>query len=667
MNIVSSDSFTNTNRADIPLPQGVYYYKAQSNDYAVTGKITVLQTSKPRLIIPEGGKSFSSFSKKINIRLVWQEVNNATAYKIEIADNSEMKDPVVTRNTELTNATITELAEGNWFWQITPYYSVNNEGYKNPSAISSFTIEKTQELLPPVTLLPKDNDEIQDNKKVAFSWKPSSDAKEYTLLLSKTKDMENAISKNVSSNYLLLNDNLPQGTWYWTVSQKDYENNTSKPSEPKTFNIIPKKVEVTKLISPPDSFLAQDTAVKNIKFIWSETSTFEIDDSNTSKGISYNLQIANNKAFSNPIVNINTISNYASDIDLPSGTYYWKVENSSANILVVQKALDSPIISSPKSGEDISIAEDTSIHFTWQNVPSASSYTFTLSSNDDSFEPITLRDLTEPNAVALIPFSVSAKKYSWTVRAMRNESENSTRLTGKTTQSIFSVVPPKNVELLSPLNLSSFEAQRASSRPITFSWTNELQLTQTFELYKVLTNGKEERVLTRNTKSSKTNVSNLNSGTYRWKIKSSTSNGYSLDSKESFTFTIKEPPRLAKPVLLLPKDKMVFASYYFRTHSSIQFTWEPVSAATSYKFEIYKTDDNGNRTKKIIDTTVNQPSFTLSNLSILDIGNFSWQVSGLSGRNGPDSSNSISSGSFIVDIPLPTNVTIEDQGVQYGE
>ncbi|MDR2143077.1 MAG: FecR family protein [Treponema sp.] len=101
---------------------------------------------------------------------------------------------------------------------------------------------------------------------------------------------------------------------------------------------------------------------------------------------------------------------------------------------------------------------------------------------------------------------------------------------------------------------------------------------------------------------------------------------------------------------------------------TIVFSWNPVAGADAYVFTLFQETGSGRR-QPVMSTEGPETSYTLENLSLLDLGRFVWQVEavnrgtgGSAGRRGTPGENL-----FIVDIPQPGTPQVREPGVLYGK
>jgi hypothetical protein len=129
----------------------------------------------------------------------------------------------------------------------------------------------------------------------------------------------------------------------------------------------------------------------------------------------------------------------------------------------------------------------------------------------------------------------------------------------------------------------------------------------------------------------------------------------------------REQPLLPAPQNLQPSGGYRIGIEELKTQNAIVFSWSAVQGANAYIVTLYEESANGRR-QIIRRPPENRTSWTLENLSTLGRGNFVWQVeavnrnsSNVIGRRG-----GIGEGTFIIDIPRPGRIQIEDPGTLYG-
>ena len=129
------------------------------------------------------------------------------------------------------------------------------------------------------------------------------------------------------------------------------------------------------------------------------------------------------------------------------------------------------------------------------------------------------------------------------------------------------------------------------------------------------------------------------------------------------------PPRvtlLAAPQNLRPSRGTNFGYNELLAHRTFAFSWSAVQGANYYIFTLSRQTAAGRQ--QIVRTTLNSTSYTLTNLRLLDRGNFVWQVEAVNtGRGGAIiRSGRLAESTFSLNFPFPGAVYIEDPGILYG-
>ena len=664
----STGSWTRENigHADIQLPSGTVYWRLipQNGSTAadadiVTGKLTVLEAPVPVPVMPAAGTQFQYHIKQPYIRFVWKGNDAASAYQLEIADNPGMANPVIRRRTDMTSGTVTELEEGTWYWRVTPFYTMNNTGFASPSEVRTFTVFRKQELDAPEPAMPAQGAQIAAGQNITFSWKSSLEAVKYTLIVAKNKELTNPVLRtDTADNYYQFSadtSGYTPGTWYWAVSQTDSAGNVSPLSAFRDYSITEQKKAETELVYPADGYQIAEGLLSDIKFIW------------TAGNKNIQFQIAADKAFSSPAVSRTVEGNSVSGISLTPGTWYWKAGASEPRTFTVRSLLPGPELIAPADGSTLILDHRIKKTFTWNAVPGASFYTLTLKTDTD--EPVILRHITETHAEISVAAPDTKQTYTWSVVSGSDETEHTTRLTGNTAESTFTVRRPLPVTLQSPADGAVLNGLDTLHTPVAFIWTSsDKTASETFILEKVLDDGRNIQIKELKTDGERTDIRRLAPGSYQWKVLASSAGGSSMSSRKPYSFTVTAPEKLPPAELTVPVPHAVIGPEYLRKNHTIQFTWQLVPGATEYTFTLYNA---ASPETKLIEKTFRkkQTSYTLDDISMLDIGTFVWQIDcrRYASDGFLEQTGTVSKRTFTIDIPRPGTVEVKDQGIQYGE
>jgi len=271
--------------------------------------------------------------------------------------------------------------------------------------------------------------------------------------------------------------------------------------------------------------------------------------------------------------------------------------------------------------------ESLNIQFLWKNEESENQE-FILSS-DPFFREILFKQTTNKPFLKLL---LSDGNYYWKVKAS-NTASLTKRFKIKSLEEIKSISPLENEEI--SLDSSEF---------VPFSW-NESELASDYKLIISKDPQNKETFLEKTSLRNSLSLS-LPSGDYSWKVIGNGSLPGSSTSSEwkRFKVVILEPEQekvveiqtsevkenvkivqspksqeeLSKPKPIYPLSVVDMAN-----KDRLVFRWNKVSSAQKYEFILREGNSEG---KELIRKFLNTNQFILNDLTLLDIGNFSWEV-----------------------------------------
>ncbi|MBR5646066.1 MAG: hypothetical protein IKX23_05450 [Treponema sp.] len=119
---------------------------------------------------------------------------------------------------------------------------------------------------------------------------------------------------------------------------------------------------------------------------------------------------------------------------------------------------------------------------------------------------------------------------------------------------------------------------------------------------------------------------------------------------------------ISVPVLKTPQESFVIDNVYLKENKSIVFSWEEDKNVRDYKIIIYKKNEN--ELKQVFESNIGSVSeFKFTKLNVLDLGDFEWHLIAYGEQNQMKEST----GSFKIEIVVPSKVKTKKPGKQYGE
>ena len=653
------------------LSNGQSYYRITCNDTSgnkrasITGKIQLIESKIPQPVAPVADYEYNYRKNTPAVRFLWTESKYATSYELVVSTNPNFINPIIVQRTALPSSIIKSLGNGKYYWRVTPFYTINNLGLDGTSEVSTFEIHQQGKLSVPALIFPQQNSFVNTktaSKKINFSWKLDPESVNYNLVIADNPGLKNPkISRTTDINYYPLNpgeENLTNGTWYWSVCGIDDEGNRSDFSEPRSFYAVDGEV-IQRTIYPPDQYNVAQTLIRDIRFTWKSNLPFDRE-----------FEISTDENFNRIIYKQNVHDNTISGINLAVGTYYWRIISKSdqnsfpspTKKLVVLGPLEAPVPIAPDVAKRALVRPDTPFDFTWKSAEGANYYKVTVknpASDDILFE----RNLIEGNKCSINMENIPEGYYVWSVQGFSYETELQTRRTGKIAEAKFELKKIHPVELVSPADNFTMEGVDAILNPSTITWRSR-DVVKKAEFLLIRTDLKTPEVVARVPVTSYTQrLPRLHSGTYTWTVIAESVDGFDLSPTSPRHFNITPVAPLNTATKLVPANRTKFDAAYFKDNKQINFTWAPVKDATHYIFRLQKR--NGT---VLVEEKIKQPKYTYSDIKNLESANFTWSVEAIRCiEDGTTLQESIPAKStFIVELPK-LKATKLKEGVMYGK
>ena len=667
---------SSVNDSLINLSEGTLYWRVftkGNEDEASEGKISVESAKPLELISPADSGTFQYRNRNPVLNFRWNGNDYAKNYLLKVSSTPDMQTTVISKVLVNPSLQIDSLGSGQWWWQVTPYYELNSIGYAGASKVASFIIERTEGITPPSLTVPLQNAEIhyKDTLDVNFSWKSDIKAS-YELLVAADKDFSDIITRRKTAGQRAnVSFALPEKDgqeYYWKVVRNSSEPDDFTPESDVRHFTVSKYVSVpTKLVYPPEEFSTESQKVNNIRFMWKPS------DEAKANGKESTIQISSSKDFKNVQVEKTVPGTTIENLTLPHGEYYWRVategmdgekEYTQPNHLVVQKELTAPSVTNVKDEAEVVIAKDAPVKLNWAPVQGADFYNVRVFDSDNK---LVAEKPEAPGTSA--SFVLPDASYSVKIQAVASQTEISPLRTGPVETVEFTVRTPEALKALSPAPSAKIDGLTALRTPVNFTWKTGRDKAAKTEL--VIKKRQDDGTM-RTVESIKTNktsaaVPRLTSGSYTWQVLASTEDGIPINT-EPVSFTVTSVASLARPMLMSPKHNLTMDASYLRKNRSITFEWKEVADATEYSFVLYKKQANGTLTPVYSEKGVKGNKVKLKKLTMLDIGEFEWDVTAFTyAKDGYEERRSQpGQASFKIKFDAPKQITTEKTGRMFS-
>lgn len=711
--LTAAETVRNAAKTTLKLAPGNYFWKAAlsggnaenaSEVQEALGRIKVIQSLPPKLIAPAAGFEYAYRTKIPAVRLIWTESPYASAYKLEISRSADFSSKELELRSSLPSSIVSTLQSGTYYWRVTPFYTINKEGFTLPSKTGTFSIEKKGELHAPEIYVPADNSLVnieRGAKASSFSWKQESEAESYSVVFADNPELSHPkMTETVFGNVFTLNPsakNLAEGKWYWAVRYTDTEGNSSPQSEVRTFYALNGAPE-QHTVEPADGYLSSETFMRDTKFSWKR---------NLPAQFVSEIQFSTTEDFSRILyrADVASSSNSIGGLNFALGTYYWRLKSVSAEdgitlvtppkLFKVVENFPMPHLVQPK--EKAVTRENKAYEFKWDAIPDADFYKFAVYSQTNG--ALMYEDNVWGTSVELDMFAgkdfIEKSYYRWEVQAQANAIPGvASRRTGKLAEDVFYLVKLRPVEVLVPEKDAKIDGAEAILHPITAKWSSVDTLDHSQFVLRRLSPHPEvilkvptDTEMLAGKRHAPFEVlldtaDGLKSGTYEIVIYAETLDGIDVsntDRKNLGRFTVKTVEPLPEAANLSAFPALFNVDFLKAPDSprSITLSWDRVPDATDYYVSVRDAHGKvllkksvGDENTYIIDFKELSPADKM----IFSKGTFSWRVEAVrridTDKDGtPDKilQHGKEAGAvFETDIPTPTEAKTKGASNPYG-
>lgn len=698
-----------TGSAIVDLAAGTWWWRAIASDSSLGAsepraeRLTIIQSLPPTLIAPAAGYVYSYRARTPAVRLIWTESPQASSYKLEISKSPDFSENAVEQSAGFTSAIISTLGEGDWFWRVTPYYSINKRGYTRASKTGTFSVVKRGALSAPVPVSPPEGCSIDTEKgarSLSLSWRMDGEADSYSARVSRSREMSNpVVTRSATENFVEMDaaKELGDGVWWWSVTEYDSEGNASPPSEPRSFLAMKGKID-QRTIEPPDGYISSDSLLPDTKFTWKRNlpSAFEGE-----------MQISSDESFSKMVHSEKINGASAKGITLPVGKYWWRLKSTDSaggvvmatppkRLAVVGNLAKARLI---EPAGKVSVQESVPRDIKWTAVDGADYYKVTITQNGKRvFEDVARG--TEIQVDMFSPFEFVDKAWhKWQVQAFADAVPGvSSRLVGMLSEESFLLYKLRPVEIESPKRGERIDGVEAVLRPPVARWKAGDALRKArLTLYRK--DGASRTVVMRFPSDAKMKENpsalcpeavaldegeGLQPGDYEMIVSAETVDGIDISNtaeKDIGRFTVLPVKPLDKASGLYTTPSTLNAAYLTGRGNlrKIVLSWMPVSGATNYLVKVSSEETGETVFQKdmpfassaALDFSAGGDNF----LSALVNGRYIWTVEALRkvDTDGDDEGDrtiqrgTVASSSFVVDIPSPAKPTPKGAANPYYE
>ncbi|MDR2796671.1 MAG: hypothetical protein LBB47_08185 [Spirochaetaceae bacterium] len=622
-----------------------------------------LVSASVSLLTPAPSSHYITGGGEIPINFSWNTSNFAPDDFVRFQISSDQRFSGVIESADIRNLAVqtANLTPGTYWWRAFP------AGYGAPELTLSnkFSIVTIDT---PDLVSPESNSVVMYRgapPMVRFNWSTGANPEihEYLLQVAGNPRMQTPVILAQVRGDSFSSGEIGAGTWYWQVRPIIPESWEGSLSFSAVSSISVFTVRRTdEALNAPTLNLPVNAAFVNIGEN-AESTLFSWK--NEDDAASYTLEIADNPDFHNPLfVKTVTENRYMlnpRETGIKSGLNFWRVsyadgedDGSPPSATRYFEATETVVVFEsvfPPDSYSVRDSDFAGLRFHWQSSLKTPSV-FQLS-RDRDFSSVLINETTADTSFQaggrlVLPAGGS---YFWRIKNSFNGKplESSVRgLNVSASKRVTLEAPPSGAEIAGLNTLRGrTELRWSSAEPLTAS---RLQVYRDGALVFELENPGRT-----------VSLPSLAAGLYTWTVQAETTGGFDISPEFSYTFRIMPVPLLPAPTGLAPPRGQSFGPDDLRENRIINFGWAPVTGANAYIFRLYR---EGGAARPIVSTVpLRGQSYTLSDLTLLDVGVIVWQVEAvLVSPNGAiEQRGRPAESRFSIDINIPSAPKLRDE------
>lgn len=612
--------------AGLLLNPGLWYWRVVNAVNDASGPVNVFSVDierraeptspAPELVIPFRGDAPA-------VSLQWNRAWFADSYTLELDRNASFTNAPIVREVSGSSVLMENLSAGNWWWRITPKYRrgmLDSPVTANPR---SFVLEQRVGHDPVKLISPADDASISTldvRDGVPFRWQSQDGLVSYQIKVAGNDGMTRILAESDGpENWKILLPAPEPETYFWRVEAVAADGLPVPVSETRSFTVRPLTGSV-ELIDPSPGDTMELEPYSPHTFVWRSeipgTARFQLDrivDTTSGERVKIIESLVKGENFTAPLPG--------------EGTYIWQIRilddggrtlrESPEGRFRLRSEFSPPVLSNPRPGTVISLIGSSSLSIGWDPSPGADAYRVVLKAPNGTVAGRDDRVIgldREFSLTAAGGASGGEGTYSVELTSLRDNPPSGASRTSETATYRFEVgdfVQYSAAVPLSPANGATISALESLRNGVTLSWNQDPPLGR----YTVeIDNGTVTRLY--QTTEPTLNLEALDSGSYRWLVRSRDSFGQEAPDSRSSRFTIGELPAPARPTVTSPLSG---ENVDMTGQRNLVFTWQSVNGADFYDLVLYV---EGSGSPLLKETGLTGTRYTLNNLRILDVGNF---------------------------------------------
>jgi hypothetical protein len=666
------------------LETGSYFWRLSPADSAGDGPVPtflsfkVIASSAPVLISPAEDYQYQFRIRRPTVRFQWTETDDAASCLLEVADNPEMTNPVLSQEVQGTSFYFPAPGPGIWYWRVRPVFPSGYEGTVGEGVPASFRVTQGGSLTAPELRSPEDRGTVTvtaGREDLYFSWRTEEEARSYTIRVSADRNLADPfVNETVVDNFYVYRagqNTVKPGQYYWAVLQTDVEGNDSALSPVWSFTVL-EGGPVQRLVFPPDGYIIEAVMLPDMRFVWKTNLPYQT-----------RFQLSGRADFSRTEIDEEANSESFQGRLLSDGTWYWRIQakdpggrvfETSPKTFIVESPLSSPVLVTPRAGGRVAVQEGEPVLFSWEPLPGVEYYQLKLYHSGDQSGAVYEDNQVEGTSRRVFMDAYPEGDYYWTVTGVTPEGALSIRRTSPLSKGAFVARKLHPVSLDYPGDGAELEGLKAYREPGMVRWSSQESIAASRFILSRNRDFTGQPVVFINNPSRAIPLPQLREGDYYWTIRAETEDGLDISAKAPRLFRVLPMPPLPKAENRLPRDGTIITGEELRHTRQITFSWDAVPEASRYLFTIEHVETGNIVVQR---GPFPETACVLEDLTLLDLGTFIWRVEAVltrpvrERREEEETEEIIRRGEsgenrLILDFILPDTPKLQKPGLLYG-
>ncbi len=661
--IVDSTTLGTERNAIKTMQEGTYYWRLISGvsgeSESQTRRFVVINDNFPHPVSPAPDIEIKYRSQLPKIRFLWNQGIFADYYLLEVSKSDKFESAVLSEKVRGNFQIINNLTEGNYFWRVTPHYSLGGIGFSTKGKPQFFSIIRNTELFPVSLVYPPDRIElttIETAKGIKFKWKEDTEISSYQFYFSDNPSFASTLyNEPLPVSSFSINEEIKQGTYYWKIGGVTSDNEVLPHSEARTIVVKQATGEIA-LTNPPFDECFEIPQFGSRTFTW-----------DSSIGENFKFTLFKDSLNSQPIIEDNLKGKSRKTLIPASGDYFWQVSvidennrpviDSSVSRFSTRIPLDPPRLASPGTSEDVKIIGEEPLEISWEKVFDADYYSVEIT-NQSTGKTVLPRTETAETTISFNKTrELSEGIHSVKLKSYKKASGKwgiSESPEGTDSFRISEVVVYDPPVLTAPSDKKILSREEALAGNLIFEWQHKPMLKR-YDISISDSINFDRNLSVFSADGSGYRLAEIKPGKYFWKVKGYDARNYESPLSSVNSFIIEEIKPLVSPTIISPSNG---ENINMDLSNSLVFKWHSSPEADYYSYAFLQEGILGKTIAS--DSKFQGTEFRFTDLEKLDIGSFRFEVQAWKDLPGNEKrKSSLSSSNFRITLSQPDPEAIE--------